>query len=788
MTKKKKSNGRKMTAQSLQIDILRFLLAHPKKQFTARQIIQQLRVENNKDSAIHALRQLEQAGSVTEVSEGKFGVSLSKITIVSEESTLEIQKDVPVKRTKSANSAPKSDPDFSPETSGEKSSRIQKNRPEKPVSGGNKRKTVSGRIDMTRSGSAYLVSELLTSDVYIAAKYLNGALHGDTVEALTFPTQFRRGMVQRKPEGEVLRILNRANEFFIGTLRKGAKYALMLPDNPNVPTDIYVPLEGCADARDGDKVVVRITDWQEGKGRVPIGKVTQTLGKAGGSDFEMKKILINAGFELTHSEEAEAEAQRIPATISEQEIARRRDFRSILTFTIDPEDAKDFDDALSIQTLENGHLEIGVHIADVTHYLTPDSTLDKEAYQRSTSVYLVDRVCPMLPEKLSNNLCSLVPHEDRLTFSAVFTFNEKDQIVKRWFGKTVIHSAKRFSYEEAQTILDGKPRPELLDLEIFPQLQDALKKMNQLALKMRKAREKAGAIGFETEEVRFRLAPDGTPLEAYVKERKDAHLLIEDFMLLANKEVALYIEQKAEGQQEIPFIYRVHDLPDASKVADFARFAAEMGMPMKVDTPQQIAASFNALMKASRKDDRLKLLEPLAIRTMAKAVYTPNNIGHYGLGFSHYSHFTSPIRRYSDVLAHRILERNLDGNAWRVDKSKLETQCKHISNQERKAAEAERESIKYKQCEFLRSRIGSTFQGVISGMIDRGIFVELPDSKAEGMVEFRYLSDTYVLQEGNLRAKGRRSGHILKIGDKVEVSITAVDMEKRQIEMELLSQ
>jgi len=786
MTKKKKSSGRKMTAQSLQIDILRFLLAHPKKQFTARQIIQQLRVENNKDSAVHALRQLEQVGSVVEFSEGKFGVALSKITIVSADETDEVEENAPSKRKKSDQTAkaPAETVALAPPADTEKTSRIQKIRTEKPALSNNKRKVVSGRIDMTRSGAAYLVSELLESDIYIANRYMNGALHGDTVEALTFPPAFRRGMAARKPEGEVLRVLKRANEFFIGTLRKSGKYALMLPDNPNVPTDIYVPLDACLDASDGDKVVVRVTDWQEGKGRVPIGKVTQTLGKVGGSDFEMKKILINSGFELTHTEEAEAEAQHIPTTISDQEIARRRDFREVLTFTIDPIDAKDFDDALSIQTLENGHIEIGVHIADVTHYLTPDSALDKEAYQRSTSVYLVDRVCPMLPEKLSNNVCSLVPNEDRLTFSAVFTFDEKDHIVQRWFGKTVIHSDMRFSYETAQTILEGKPLPALLELDIFSQLNDALKTMHRLSQKMRKAREKAGAISFETEEVRFRLAPDGTPLEAYVKERKDTHLLIEDFMLLANKEVALHIEQKAEGQQEIPFVYRVHDLPDASKVADFARFAAAMGIPMKVDTPRQIADSFNLLMKSARKDDRLKLLEPLAIRTMAKAVYSSNNIGHYGLGFSHYSHFTSPIRRYSDVLTHRILARNLGKIAYRTDKDKLETQCKHISNQERKAAEAERESIKYKQCEFLRSRVGETFHGVISGMIERGFFVELPDSKAEGMVEFRYLDDTYILEEGNLRAKGRQSGRVLKMGDKVDVRIAAVDLEKRQIEME----
>lgn len=769
MTKKKKSGDKKLSAQQLQIEILKFLLARSKKQFTARQIIEQLRVDNNKDSVEHALRQLVQVGSVAEFSENKYGIALERLTADDTRST--------------------ADGEVKPQS---RKAEKQQNVKREPTTNNqqlrtNTRKFIEGRVDMTRTGSAYIVSELLDTDVYVPPKYMNGALNGDTVRVLMFPTPPRRkgGQPIRKPEGEIVAVLKRANEFFIGTLRKSRKYALFLPDNPNMPVDIYVPLEACGDARDGDKVVVRVTDWQEGKGRVPIGKVSQTLGEAGGNDFEMKKILINQGFELTHSEESEAEAARIPDTISEQEIARRRDFRHILTFTIDPEDAKDFDDALSYRELENGHLEIGVHIADVTHYLTPDSQLDKEAYQRSTSVYLVDRVNPMLPEKLSNNLCSLVPHQDRLTFSTVFVFDEKGKITSRWFGKTVIHSAHRFAYEEAQTILEGKPSEALLQLTIFPELERAVKTLDRIAKQMRKEREKNGAIGFETDEVRFRLAADGTPLEAFVKERKDAHLLIEDFMLLANKEVAYFIDKKGDAQQEIPFVYRIHDLPDMSRVADFARFAAELGHPLKVDTPRQIAQAFNSLMKAARKNDKLKLLEPLAIRTMAKAVYSTNNIGHYGLGFTHYSHFTSPIRRYSDVLAHRILERNLDGKTYRVDKSKLEEQCKHVSNQERKAADAERESIKYKQAEFVRSRIGEEFEGVISGMIERGFFVELPDSKAEGLVEFKYLDDTYTVEEGNLKAVGRRYKRQFKMGDRVRIRIVAVDLQRRQIEMEL---
>jgi len=827
MTKHKKSGGKKLTAQDLQIQILKFLLSHPKKHFAPRQITDQLRVENNKDSAEHALHQLVQMGSVAEFSEGKYGIALQRF-IADEPQTEDTPKPSSKKTERSRVEK------FQPNVPRPPSAASRQPSPDKS------RKFIEGRVDMTRTGAAYIVSELLDSDVYIPQKYVNGALNGDIVRVLMFPPppqRGRRAAPQRKPEGEVVAVLQRANEVFIGTLRLSRKYALFLPDNPNVPTDIYVPLEATHEAADGDKVVVRVTDWQEGKGRIPMGKVTQVLGKVGGNDFEMKKILINQGFELSHSEEAEAEAKRVPETISEQEIARRRDFRDTLTFTIDPEDAKDFDDALSIKELEDGNIEVGVHIADVTHYLKPDSAMDREAFQRSTSVYLVDRVCPMLPEQLSNNLCSLVPHEDRLTFSAVFVFDPKDKIVSRWFGKTVIHSAHRFAYEGAQAVLEGRPVPLSLvakkadsaatempaptaqvsgkktakkrsaapsAAEIQPappaqpdnaeQLVWALKTLQRLASKMRKEREKNGAIGFETDEVRFRLAPDGTPLEAYVKDRKEAHLLIEDFMLLANKEVAIFMDGKTSpspsgegrGGAAVPFVYRVHDLPNMEKVADFARFAAELGVPMKVDTPKQIAQSFNSLMKKARTDERLKLLEPLAIRTMAKAIYTTQNIGHYGLGFSHYTHFTSPIRRYSDVLAHRILERNLGGRTDRLDKEKLETQCKHISAQERKAADAERESIKYKQVEFMRSRVGEVMEGVVSGMIERGFFVELPDSKAEGLVEFRYLDDTYTLEEGNLRAVGRRYKRQIKMGDRVQVRIVAADLAKRQIEMELV--
>lgn len=651
-------------------------------------------------------------------------------------------------------------------------------------------KIIEGRMDATRTGAGYVVSDALDEDVFINPRNMSGAMHGDTVRVSLFKkvARARRGRTAFVPkqEGEVVEIVKRATENFLGTLRVGRRHAILLPDNPNVPSDIHIPLENLNGAGDGEKVVVQITDWRSDSRQMPVGRVKSSLGVVGGNDFEMKKILINAGFDLEHSDEAQAEAAAIPEKISEQEIQLRRDFRDVLTFTIDPEDAKDFDDALSIKELEDGNLEIGIHIADVTHFLKPGTPLDKEAFQRSTSVYLVDRVCPMLPEKLSNNLCSLVPHEDRLTFSAVFVFDKKDKIVSRWFGKTIIHSAHRFAYETAQLVLENRAPEDLQGLEIFEKLDWALKNLLRISKKMRSEREKNGAIGFESDEIRFRLAPDGTPLEAFVKDRKEAHLLIEDFMLLANKEVAIFMDEKSKTTAEVPFVYRVHDLPDMEKVAEFSRFAFEMGVKLLVDTPKQLAKSYNDLMRAAQKDERLKLLEPLAIRTMAKAVYSAQNIGHFGLGFSHYSHFTSPIRRYSDVLAHRILEKNLHGNTFRVEKSKLEEQCKHISAQEKRAADAERESIKFKQAELTQRQIGQTMVGIISGFVERGFFVELPNSKAEGMVAFRDLIDNYVLQNGNLQARGSRRGRIFKMGDRVRVRVFSVDLQKRQIELELM--
>jgi ribonuclease R len=635
---------------------------------------------------------------------------------------------------------------------------------------GKKEKTCEGIVDMTRSGAAYIIVEGSPDDVFVPANKMNTALAGDRVEVRLTPAG--RG---RRSEGSIIQVLERATSHFIGTIHISPKFAFVVTDKANMRVDIFIPKAETKSAKHGDKVVVEVVEWPSEKNRSPVGRVTSVLGASGNSDIEMKSILINNGFKLEFPKAAMRQAESLSTEIEAEEIALRRDMRTITTFTIDPEDAKDFDDALSIEYLENGDLEVGVHIADVSHYVKPDTELDKEALDRSTSVYLVDRVLPMLPEKLSNELCSLRPHEDKLTFSAVFTFNKQSKISKRWFGKTAIHSDRRFSYEEAQEVLEtGKG-----------DFAQELKKLNELAYFLREQRFKEGAISFEAEEVRFKLAEDGTPLSVYVKERKDAHLLIEDFMLLANKEVATFIVNKGKRLgREIPFVYRVHDAPDQTKLEDFARFAAEFGVKMNLSTPKNISKSFNQLAKLCVERSELKLLEPLAIRTMAKAAYTTQNIGHYGLAFENYSHFTSPIRRYSDVLAHRLLEKNLH-NAYRTDKEVLETKCRHISAQERRAMTAERESVKYKQVEFVEKHVGETFDGIVSGMMERGMFVELLGSKCEGMVPFSTIDEPIVMDESRLQARGKFSGDTYKMGDRLRVRIVNTDLAKRQIDMEL---
>ena len=704
---------KRLSPKQLQAAILKLFSEQPKKRFNPRQILVKLHVANNKDSVQHALEQLVEQGKLKALEDFKFKLVRGSL-------------------------------------------------------GRQPKKVYEGFVDVTRSGSAYIDCEDLEDDVFVAQKNLGSALHGDRVEVAVW---WPRG--RKRPEGEVIKVLERATDRFVGTLYLRGEKALVVPTRDDVTFDVHVDLDDVKDAAEGEKVVVKITDW--GNHRRPArGKVTAVLGMEG-NDLEMNTILINAGFDLSFPDEVLAEAENLPAEISEEEIAKRRDFRTLTTFTIDPVDAKDFDDALSVKFLEDGHVEVGVHIADVTHYVRQGTPLDQEAFKRSTSVYLVDRVIPMLPERLSNNLCSLRPHEDKLTFSAVFLFSPSGKIVQQWFGKSIIHSDHRFSYEAAQEMIEAGEGKYFRELNY----------LNSLAKDIRKKRFENGAIDFNVDEVRFRLDEDGVPVEAYVKERKDAHMLVEEFMLLANRKVATYIHNKGKGH-EIPFVYRVHDYPNPDKVAELARFALELGYKMKTNTPKEIAASFNKLIEEAEKNPALKLLEPLAIRTMAKAEYSTDNIGHYGLAFDHYTHFTSPIRRYADVLVHRILFENLGSKTYRVDKETLEEQCKHISLQERKAMDAERKSIKYKQVEFMQKHVGEEFTGFISGIIERGIFVELEGNKCEGMVPFDTLPEPFEVEEGRLKAIGLKSGRVFKMGDQIRVSIFNADLSKRQIDMRLV--
>lgn len=631
-------------------------------------------------------------------------------------------------------------------------------------------KYVIGKVDMTRSGAAYILVENRDDDIYVRSTELLGAMEGDTVEVALV-----RRPGRRKVEGKVVRIVRRGRDVYMGKIFVNKKYSVVSPFKAPLGFEIFVFADDLNEAEDGDIVTVKITSWPTPKNKMIKGEVLEVISTDNPADMEMKSILIGQGFDLHFNKETLEEAERLPTAISDQEVALRKDLREVTTFTIDPFNAKDFDDALSYRQLDDGEVEVGVHIADVSHYVRPGSALDSEAYQRSTSVYLVDRVLPMLPEKISNELCSLRPNEDKLTFSALYIYDKDKKLKSQWFGKTVIHSNRRFTYEEAQEIIEKGEGDYVQELMW----------MNEMAKKMREKRYADGAISFESDEVQFRLDENGIPIEVFVKERKDAHLLVEDFMLLANRTVAEYIRKKSVGG-EIPFVYRVHDLPNEEKLNDFAAFAAEFGFKMDLSSPKGVINSLNKLAKESEENETLKLLTPLAIRTMSKAEYTTNNIGHYGLGFKDYTHFTSPIRRYSDILSHRILFDQLENKGIKEDKSKLEIKCKHISAQERKAMEAERESVKYKQVEFISRFVGQEFDGIIVGMHDRGIFVELVDNHCEGMIRFDRFDEPFILEESKLKAIGRISGHLLKIGDSIRIRILDADLDKRQIDMDIV--
>ncbi|WP_395808328.1 ribonuclease R [Daejeonella sp.] len=630
---------------------------------------------------------------------------------------------------------------------------------------------VSGKVDMTSDGSAYIVSEDdFEDDIYVAPRKLRNALNGDIVKVYVYAKN--KG---RKKDGEVVEILQRAKMDFTGIINLSDRFAFFIPDDRKMLHDIFIPIDSLKGAKDKDKAIARIVDWPE-DAKNPIGEITHVLGKQGENNAEMNAILADYGFPLAFPDEVEKQAEAIEEIILAEEIAKRRDFRKILTFTIDPADAKDFDDAISFRKLDNGNVEVGVHIADVSHYVKQGTALDKEAFERGTSVYLVDRVIPMLPERLSNGLCSLRPNEDKLCFSAVFELDQEANVVEQWFGKTIIHSDTRFSYEDAQEILEnktGKHSEELL-------------KLNELAYILRERKFKHGAISFESVEVKFNLDEHGKPLGVYAKERKDAHKLIEDYMLLANKKVAEFIAKKGKGKQKLTFVYRSHDSPKEDALLSFSQFALKFGYKIDISSGRETAKSLNFLMADVEGKKEQNVLTKLAIRSMAKAVYTTKKHSHYGLAFDYYTHFTSPIRRYPDVMVHRLLELYLAGGKS-VSEDEYEKFSMHSSQMEKKAADAERASVKYKQAEFLQNNVGMEYVGIISGLTEWGMYVEIIENKCEGMIRLRDLNDDfYVLDEKNYCIIGQRRKKKYQLGDEVTILVKKVDLAKRQIDFSLV--
>ncbi|MBW6491324.1 MAG: ribonuclease R [Lentimicrobium sp.] len=629
--------------------------------------------------------------------------------------------------------------------------------------------TVIGLVDMKQTGKAYVAVNELDEDVFVGAGHTGHALHGDTVKVHLFP--LRKG---RKLEGQIVEVISRGRTQFVGVVQITGKFAFLISDDVSMPVDIFIPKESLNSATHGQKAIARITDWPE-RSKNPFGEIIHVLGKPGDNNVEMNSILASFEFPLQFKPETLKEAEKIPEHISDEEIAKRRDFRKIWTCTIDPHDAKDFDDALSLRKLDSGEWEIGVHIADVSHYVRPQSAIDKEGYDRGTSIYLVDRTIPMLPEKLSNMVCSLRPQEDKLCFSSVFTMNDNAIVSAEWYGKTIINSNRRYSYEEVQAMIEGGEGD----------FKEELLILNKLATELREERFKKGAIAFHSEEVKFILDENGKPIDTFVKEQKEANMLIEDFMLLANRKVAEKIGQKKGQAKPKTFVYRIHDEPNPEKLQRFSEFLTKLGYKLNIGSHKSVANSFNHLFDQLTGKGEKTMIETIAIRTMSKAEYSTVNVGHYGLSFPFYTHFTSPIRRYPDLMVHRLLEWYLAGKGS-VSQNEYEEYCVHSSEMERKAVEAERASIKYKQAEYLQDKIGQAFDGLISGVSKYGLFVELEGSKCEGMVSLKYMDDDfYFLDEDNYRVIGQHHGREFKLGDKIRVRVKRVDLQRKQMDFSL---
>jgi ribonuclease R len=634
---------------------------------------------------------------------------------------------------------------------------------------GIKEDVYEGFIELTARGAGFVVTDDEQEDIYVAPQNIGQSLNGDRVKVRVF----KRG--KSRMEGEIVTVLSRERTQFVGTIETHDKFAFLVPDNLKSGTDIYIPKEKLSGAKNGDKALVKITVWPKSS-KNPYGEVVEVLGKPGSNDTEMISILCNNGIDYKFPQEVLEEAEVIGMALDPVEVAKRRDFRDITTFTIDPADAKDFDDALSFKRLENGNIEIGVHIADVSYYVRPGSAMDKEALKRSNSVYLVDRVVPMLPEQLSNLACSLRPKEDKFSFSAVFEMDETGKVYGKWFGKTVIHSNRRFSYEEAQEIIEGKTGD----------FQEEILILDKIAKILRNARLKNGALNIESEEMRFKLDEKGHPEEVVIKTSKDAHKLIEEFMLLANKKVAVFIAEPKKGRDIIPFVYRVHDKPNVDKIALFNVFIDKFGYKLDFSHPDQIAKSINKLLGDIRLTNEYSLIQTMAIRSMARATYETKNIGHYGLAFEFYTHFTSPIRRYADLVVHRIVQEELTHQKHRYGKE-LEEVCKRISRMERKAVDAERESTKYFQTLFVQDHIGEEFIGTVSGIAEFGLFVKMDENYCEGMVPMLEIpGDRFSFDAEKYRIIGNKTKKEYNFGDKVRVKISDVNPRKRQINLELV--